>query len=293
MILVDYSGSMFAAISVELNRNMGLKTDIDFLRHIILKQLKSYHKKFHEEYGEMVVCLDCHRNNWRKDIFPAYKYQRRQKKINSNVDWHRIFEDVNIITEEFKKELPYKFVMVDNLEADDVIAILTKLAPEITEKNELGFMKYDVLIVSNDKDYKQLHKYAYVKQYFPREQVIRKEENPEFALQDLIIHGDKSDGIPNIRSDKNIFTEEGRRQTSISTDFMRRFLKEGTEFFTLFEKERYEFNKLLISFDEIPTKYEQEVIDEYKKEKKFSRFQLMQYFALHRLKEMIDNIGDF
>ena len=183
--------------------------------------------------------------------------------------------------------------MVDNLEADDVIALLAKNAPEIAEKDVFGDMLHPVLIVSNDKDYKQLHKYPYVKQYFPKKQTIGREENPEFALQELIIHGDKSDGIPNIRSDKNIFMEEGRRQTSISTEFMRRFLKEGTDYLSTFEKERYEFNKMLISFDEIPSKYEQEVISEYQKEKKFSRFNLMQYFARHKLKEMIDRIGEF
>ena len=293
MILVDYSGSIFAAISVELNRNMGLKTDIDFLRHIILKQLKSYHRKFHEDYGEMVVCLDCRTGNWRKELFPAYKFTRKKKRIDSGVDWDKIFKDVNTITEEFRKELPYKFVMVNNLEADDVIALLVKNAPEISEQDMLGGMKYPVLIISNDKDYKQLHKYEYVKQYYPKKQTIGREPDPEFALQDLIIHGDKSDGIPNIRSDKNIFMEDGRRQTSISTDFMRRFLKEGVDSLSIFEKERYEFNKMLISFDEIPSKYEQEVIDEYKKEKTFNRFNLMQYFARHRLKEMIDHIGDF
>lgn len=293
MILVDYSGSIFSAISVELNRNMGLKTDIDFLRHLVLKQLKSYHKKFHEQYGEMVICLDCRTGNWRKDLFPAYKYQRKKKRIESGVDWDRIFKDVNIITEEFKKELPYKFVYVNNLEADDVIALLTKLAPQISEKDLFGDMLYPVLIVSNDKDYKQLHKYSYVKQYYPKKQYIGREDNPEFALQELIIHGDKSDGIPNIRTDKNIFMEEGRRQSSISTDFMRRFLKEGTNFLSTFEKERYEFNKMLISFDEIPEIYEKEVIEEYKKEKKFNRFNLLQYFARHKLKEMIDRIEEF
>ena len=293
MILVDYSGSIFAAISVELNRNMGMKTDINFLRHLVLKQLKSYHRKFHEYYGEMVICLDSREHNWRRDIFPAYKFQRKKKRIDSGIDWDKIFKDVNTITEEFKKELPYKFVMVDGLEADDVIAILTKNAPNISEKDLFDDMKHPVLIVSNDKDYKQLHKYSYVKQYYPKKQSIGKEENPEFALQDLIIHGDKSDGIPNIRSDKNIFMEENRRQASISTDFMRRFLKEGTEMLTLFEKERYELNKMLISFDEIPSKYEQEVLDEYKKIKTFNRFNLFQYFTRHKLKEMVDCIGDF
>ena len=293
MILVDYSGSIFAAISVELNRNMGMKTDINFLRHLVLKQLKSYHRKFHEDYGEMVICLDCRTGNWRKDLFPAYKHQRKQKRIDSGIDWDKIFKDVNTITEEFKKELPYKFVYVDNLEADDIIAILTKVAPEITEQDMLGGMKYPVLIISNDKDYKQLHKYSYVKQYYPKKQIIGREENPEFALQELIIHGDKSDGIPNIRSDKNIFMEEGRRQSSISTEFMRRFLKEGTDYLSTFEKERYEFNKMLISFDEIPSKYEEDVISEYKKEKKFNRFNLMQYFARNRLNELIKCLEDF
>lgn len=293
MILVDYSGSMYAAISVELKRNLGMKTDIQFLRHLILKQLKSYHKKFHEDYGEMVICLDCRSHNWRKDFFPAYKYQRKKARIDSGIDWNKIFSDVNTITEELKKELPYKFIYVDGLEADDIIALLAKNAPNITEQDILGGMRYPVLIISNDKDYKQLHKYEYVKQYYPRKQVIGREENPEFALQELIINGDKIDGIPNIRSDKNIFTQEGKRQSSISTEFMRKFLREGVDALTIFEKERYEFNKILISFDEIPSKYEKEVISEYQKEKTFNRFNLLQYLARHKLKEMIDRIEEF
>ena len=286
MILVDYSGSVFASISVELNRNMGVKTDINFLRHLILNQLRSYHKKFSKEYGEMVICLDCTKTNWRNELFPAYKYQRKKNRINSTINWSKIFEDVNILTEEFKKELPYKFIQVDKLEADDIIAILVK------EKCKICNDLY-MLIISNDKDYKQLQKYSYVKQYYPRKQMIIKENNPDFALQDLIIRGDKSDGIPNIRSDKNIFVEGVKRQTPISTDFMRNFLKNGTKNFTIFEKERYEFNKILISFDEIPEHYNNIVIEEYSKNKNFKRLELLQYLAKNKLRELIDNIGDF
>ena len=287
MILVDYSGSTFAAIAVELNRNFGTKTDIDFLRHIILNQLRSYNKRFRKEFGEMVICLDG-KNNWRGKIFPAYKALRKKERASSGIDWKEVFKNIEILTEEFKKNLPYRFILMDDLEADDIIAILTKKFYNSSESSP-------VLIISNDKDYRQLHKYENVYQFLPRKKIIVREDNPEFFLKDLIVHGDKSDGIPNIRTDKNIFIEnDGRRQVPVSTEFMRRFISEGTDFLSIFEKERYEFNKMLISFDEIPEEYTSIVIDKYNQSKPtFNKFDFFQYLAKNKLNKLIDNIGDF
>ena len=50
------------------------------------------------------------------------------------------------VTEEFKQVLPWKVVQVPRAEADDVIAVLAQT-----------FGDKPTLIVSSDKDYKQLH----------------------------------------------------------------------------------------------------------------------------------------
>ena len=294
MILLDFSGTMFQSIAVDLKMNCGTKTDIGYLRHLILNSIRAYNKQFSSKYGELIICLDSKVPTWRKEIFPYYKAARKKARIDSGIDWKEIFSHIDIITNEIKEYLPYKVIGVDELEADDVIAILAKNADKLTEKDIFGDMKYKVLIVSNDKDYAQLHKIDYVKQYKPKSGTIVKEKNPDFALADLVLHGDESDGIPNILSDEDTFTILGKRQKSIKMDFIRTFLNEGVESLNEFSKARYEMNKKLISFDEIPSKYTQIVLDKYyNRNNNYNKFKLFQYFANNKLNNLIDRIDDF
>jgi len=290
MILVDYSGSMFAAIYVETNRSKGNAYNKDFLRHILISQLRSYSRKFKEQYGKMVICLEGG-NCWRKDFFPNYKALRAQARIDSGIDWKQIFSDLNDITNELMEFLPYKFIKVDGLEADDEIAILTLKSQEIQEEDVLGNVD-PVMIVSNDKDYKQLHKLKFVTQYLPGKATIYKEKDPDFALLDLIIHGDKADGIPNINSDINTFVN-GTRQKPISSNLMRELAKKGLDILTEEQSKRYAENETLISFKKIPEEYYQKVIDEYNKPKPYSKMKLFNYLVKNKLREQVDHITDF
>lgn len=283
MILVDYSGSMFASIYVELNRSKGNSYSKNFLRHILISQLRSYNKKFKEQFGKMVICLEggsC----WRKEYFPNYKANRYQNRIDSGIDWKSIFTDMNDITNELIEFLPYKFIKVSGLEADDEIAILTILSQEI--------QNYPVIIVSNDKDYKQLHKYKFVNQYLPQKGTLYKEKNPDFALMNLIINGDKTDGIPNINSSINTFVD-GSRQKPITSKFIRTLVNDGLESLTEEQKKRYDENETLISFDKIPNEYYSKVLNEYNKEKTYSKMKLFNYLVKNKLRDQIDHITDF
>lgn len=294
MILLDFSGTMFRSISVDMKQNMGMKTDIEYLRHLILNSIRMYNRMFKDTYGEMIICFDYPGGSWRKDIFPYYKARRKKIRVDSGIDWTEIFSSVNIIMDEIKRYLPYKCIRVDKLEADDIIAILAMNAEEISEKDAFGLMKHNVLIVSDDKDYAQLHKFPYVRQYKPSKGNFFKENDPEFALTELILHGDSSDGIPNIFSPEDIFMIEGRRQKSVTTKFIRQFLQEGESCLGDFEKNRFEMNKMLISFDKIPSKYVSEVIDAYKNAcVSKNRFELFQYLAQNKLKQILGNIEDF
>lgn len=293
MILVDFSGSMHAAIAVDLNMNKGIRTDIGYLRHLIFEQLKSYHKKFSNRYGEMIICLDSHTGNWRRDYFSLYKAGRAKARAESGIDWKSIFKDMEQIISDLKEYFPYKVIRVPELEADDVIAILTMKAEDITEKNLFDDMKWPVLIISNDKDFKQLHKYKYVKQYIPRSGNIIKELDPEFYLINQILHGDAVDGIPNIKSDEDTFMVYGKRQTAIRSKFVKQFLEEGISCLTDFEKQRFETNKKMISFEEIPEKYNDLVLSEINKPINKNKFKLMQYFAENKLNQLIEQIEEF
>ena len=293
MILVDFSGCMHAAIAVDLNANPGTKTDIAYLRKIIFEQIRSYHRKFSSKYGELIICLDSNTGNWRKEIFPLYKYSRQKARAESLIDWKAVFADVETIITEMREVFPFKVIRVPGLEADDVIAILAMNAEQFTPKNLFDEMAYPVLIVSNDKDFKQLHRFKHIKQYIPRSANIIKEEDPEFYLINQILHGDASDGVPNVKSPENIFTLYGQRQSPVRSTFVKQFITEGEACLTDFEKERYKMNKLLIDLTQIPVKYYDLVFEEMKTIVPINKFALMQYFASKKLNSLIDKIDDF
>lgn len=291
MILVDYSGSMFSALHVELARNPGAKCDIKFLRHCLLNQLRSYSKKFKEDYGEMVICLEggsC----WRKEIFPNYKAGRQQSRIDSGIDWNAVFKDMNQITEELAEATPWRFMRVRGLEADDVIAILARSMETIGRTTLLGDVE-PTMIVSNDKDYAQLQKLPWVSQYLPRKGTTTREADPDHALIDLIVHGDKADGIPNINSEINSFVD-GARQKPVSRSLMGEIFASGTSFLTESQKKRYKENETLISFDCIPDEYVQKVLEAWQDSKpKGGGMKLFTYLARNGLKEQLSRIDDF
>ena len=238
----------------------------------------------------MVICLEggyC----WRKDFFPNYKALRAQARIDSGIDWKKIFEDMNDITAELIEYLPYKFIKVQGLEADDEIAILAMKSQEIQEEDIMGNVD-PVMIISNDKDYKQLHKYKFINQYLPQKGTVYREKDPSFALLDLIVHGDKADGIPNINSNINTFVD-GERQKAVASNLMRELTNKGIGILTEEQMKRYAENETLISFDKIPEEYYKKVIDEYNKPKSYSKMKLFNYLAKNKLREQIDRIEDF
>ena len=291
MILVDYSGSMFSALHVELAKNPGTACGISFLRHCLLNQLRSYSRKFHEEYGEMTVCLEggsC----WRKDVFPNYKAQRAKSRIDSGLDWEQIFRDMNQITEELQEVMPWKFIRVKGLEADDVIAILARNAASLSGSDVFGEPS-PVMIVSNDKDYAQLQEYPWVRQYLPRKGTTVVERKPRAALLDLIVHGDKADGIPNINSDIDTFADGGR-QRPITRELMSDILARGGKALDESQKKRFRENETLISFDKIPEEYTDKVISAWKEcSPSRNRMKLFEYLAKTGLSKQLDRACDF
>ena len=95
----------------------------DLVRHIALKSLAMYRKKYHKKYGELVLADDSY-NVWRKDVFPHYKANRKKNRDNDVRDWNLIFDCITIIREELKNNFPYKYICISKCEADDIIGTL-------------------------------------------------------------------------------------------------------------------------------------------------------------------------
>ena len=282
MILVDFSQVIIAGLMVQLKMTDGEISE-DMLRHMILNSLRSYQKKYGNEYGDMVLCTDA-ANPWRRDYFPLYKANRKKSRDKDDKDWGLIFDTLHKVKEEIRDNFPYRFMYVENCEADDIIAILTQHAYIIAPNEK-------VLIISGDKDFQQLQRYDQVSQFSPNvNKFIEPEGGAEEFLKEHILKGDKADGIPNILSNDNCL-DEGIRQTPLRRSNLEKYLR-----ITISSDDKYYRNYLrnqtLIDFDFIP----QEVIDRILNECENTapvKGKVFDYLRTHRLNELLNHVEDF
>ena len=254
MIIVDYSG--IAIASIIINKTF----DEQLIRHMILNSLRMYRTRYKQEYGELVLAVDAS-NNWRRKAFPQYKASRKKTQKESTFDWGEAFRILNMVREEIAENFPYKVVRIDGCEADDIIGTLVTRNPD--QNNDFNPEK--IMIVSSDRDFLQLQKYKYVRQFSPLLKKELIEENPRLYLQTHIIKGDKGDGVPNILSDDNVFVE-GFRQTPITQkkiDNIIEDLEEGELLYAASWYRNYCRNKKLIDLSETPTELRKEIINNF------------------------------
>ena len=287
MILLDFSNIIVSSIMVASRVPDEERFSEDFIRHLVLNSVRSYRKKYADKYGEMVICTD-YLSSWRKVAFPFYKAHRkvqREKQQKEGMDWTALFEIIARITDELKTHFPYKVIQVPHAEGDDVIAVLAKHANN--SLNELS------LIVSSDKDFNQLYKYKKIRQYSPMRGKMLKGIDAKAYLKEHIIRGDKGDGIPNILSADDCIVESVR-QRPISKKKIDNWLQQKPEdFCNNGMMNGWNRNQEVIDFEFIPPPMTLEILEQYKTQVTPSRSGLLNYFVKHRLKMLIEHIGDF
>ena len=253
--------------------------DADMVRHMVINSLRIYRNKFFKEYGELVLTYDGG-NYWRKDIFLQYKGKRKQKQNADDIDWNKIFGIVNIIRDELKETFPYKSIRLTHIEADDIIAVLTKNFH--TEEN--------IMIVSSDKDFQQLQRYDNVSQYSLKNKSLLICNDPEDYLTTHIIKGDASDGIPNILSDDDVFMDEDKRQKPCGQKKINQIKGELSDWILTNNWER---NQTLVDFNYIPDWVEDAIMEEWYTPTEGNRSMLLNYFIEHKLKNLMEEIQEF
>ena len=211
MILIDLS-SAFHKCTHGLASGILKETKADFV------DLKLYQKEFNlsmlnvlcthinmfREYAtEIVICLDetSGRGNWRKKIFPMYKYARQSfRQSFTKFD----YQDAYFLFDNFVKALKasqaktlFKVVDVDHCEADDLILVLAR---DAANKGE------PVMILSPDKDFIQLQDNPLIKQYsWMTNKILRVDDKTgdvENGMQEWLLEhvclGDQADNVPRI-----------------------------------------------------------------------------------------------
>lgn len=284
-ILVDYNQVILATLFVNIGNHTNVDLDENIVRHMFLNSLRANRKKFKEEFGELVICADG-KNSWRRDVFPYYKANRRKGREESELDWNELFRIINLLRDELIEYFPYKVLHFDRLEADDIIGVLCH---EFGTELNTGTEK--ILILSGDKDYIQLQKYANISQYNPVMKKWVKDPNPHKYLIEHIIKGDGGDGVPNILSaDNSIVINE--RQKALTAKRMELLMK-GPDHMDELTKLRYYRNKTMIDLEETPKHFKEQILEEYKKERTFGRSKLFNFFVEKRLKNLLTDIQDF
>ena len=282
MILVDNTQVLMSSIFAQ-HRDVAA-IDEDLVRHMVLNTYRMYRKNFFREYGELVICQDGGAS-WRRDFFPLYKAKRRADRKENEAQWDRFYDIINRIRDEVAQHFPYRNMIVQGCEADDIIAYLVKrFAP--TEK---------ILILSGDKDFGQLQIHSSVAQYSPLQKKFVEVGNPKQFLLEHIIKGDSSDGVPNILSDDDCFMAEDKRQKPITKKRMDEFLQAYSQSGQVQDKyaANWNRNKTLIDLLHIPSEYESKIESEWNKPFTPSRAKILNYMIEKGLRNLVGDIQDF
>ena len=277
MILVDANQIAISHLMVRQKIEDGI--NIDSIRRSIVRVLARIQKQFGPEYGKMVLCYD-DKSYWRSQVFPYYKKNRKQERETSKYDWDMVFSVLNKIRDEIRRNLPYYVIQVQGAEADDVIAALSR---------KYGLAD-KILILSADKDFIQLHSNPNVKQYDPIRNRWIENENPTQYLQEHIIRGDRSDGIPNILTCDDAIVN-GKAQKKMSKEKISALASMNPSDFTNYIRLRnWKRNSELIDFAKIPRPIVDNIIMTYNKYRAKPSIDL-QYFIDNNIQDLIDEFS--
>jgi len=297
MIVIDYSGTAIAAI-------MGFQDDLrsgkdveNLIRHVIISTVKMYKKQFSREFGNEIVIACDGRNYWRKQVFEYYKYKRKKAKEESDIPWGLIHECMDNVRHDLKEYFPYKVILVDEAEADDVMAVMsTVIATSKVSSTGLYDEPEKVLLITSDKDMKQLLVSDRVKMYLPRDKKFAKlEESSKLFLRRLILTGDAGDGVPNVFSPSDSFFT-GIRQKPATEKKMQPFLEAKSMVDATADeaiKARIAENAKLISFSFIPQSVKDDIVSQYNVPVVGTKMTVFNYLAHKGMNLLLQDIEDF
>ena len=280
MLLIDANQIAISHLMVRHKIENGIH--IESVRKSIIRVLGRIQRKFGPEYGQMCLTYD-DKNYWRREIFPFYKKNRKQERQNSKYDWDQVFSVLNIIRDEIRDHFPYQVIQVEGAEADDVIASLVELQAESDNPEP-------TLILSADKDFIQLHKHSFVKQYDPIRNKWIEHEDPVMFLQEHIIKGDRSDGIPNILTSDDAIVN-GKPQKKMSKEKITSLASMNPQDFTNFIRLRnWKRNSQLIDLTRIPQEVVDKILYKYNTEQPKDSISI-DYFIKNNIQDVIEEFS--
>jgi hypothetical protein len=263
----------------------------DILRNVVLSSLLVYKREFGKKYGDIVIAVDG-RNNWRRDIFPQYKAKRAEGRAESDMNWDAIFKFMREFQEDLVNVFPWRVVQANRAEADDVIASLVLYLQDADVCQEGLFeTSADLLIVSSDGDFGQLHKFSNVSQYSPMGKKMLPRQGKDFLIE-KVIRGDGGDGVPTILEADDFFVKETRTRAKAITQKVIDRIKSGQ--MSEDEKKHLTRNLRMIDFNFIPEAIITDIVEIYRSQTpKKDLNGIMEYLMKHQCRNLLSNVHAF
>jgi len=282
MIIFDFNQVAISNLMQQIGSSKNAVEE-NLVRHMILNTIRTYVHKFKSTHGPEVVIACDNRRYWRREVFPHYKASRKKNRDASGHDWNSIFECLHKIKSELIEFSPYKVIDVDGAEADDVIASLV--------------MKYSphqkIMILSSDKDFAQLQKFPNVEQFSPILKKYVKEPMPALQLKQMIIRGDKGDGVPNILTKDDVFVVGGRQKPITEEKIINWLNQEPKDFCNDEMLRNFSRNETMIDLTKIPQSIVTDILNTYENTQGKTKSVFMNYMIVNKLKNLIEVIDEF
>lgn len=236
---------------------------IKFFKHLLMHEVMGKVKVF-PNIKQIIFSLEY--SSWRKNYFiddetgkTLYKAARHTNRDKDDFDWNAFWKEYATFEKELADVFPFVVVKVRGAEGDDNVAVLSRY---VAEKHS----DCEVIILSRDKDFKQLLKHPRIKLYNQYDKKYITCENPGDTLLCQILCGDAGDGIPNVLSPKESFVKK-IKQKNLGEKKAWKCILDNTVASVILNNEqtrqRFVENRTLIDFDYIPEDIKNKIIDEY------------------------------
>lgn len=237
-----------------------------------------YKAMFKEHITEVVLAVD-DKKSWRKIFWERYKEKRRKQREASKINWDVFHSEYVKFCNEIRHYLPFKVIQVENAEADDIIAILSK--------KDNG----DYIIVSNDEDYIQLCS-ENIKVYNPQRGEFRQCDDTEKFLVILSLTGQAKDGIFNIKTPLDWPAD--KRKPGFGEKSAEKIIEYGYEKWLKENnlEERYKVNRILLDFEKIPEAMKTRIMNVYSGYKMPDPSNIYKFFEKNAFKGFLEDFSN-
>jgi len=310
MILYDFSQIIhnnIYSIKEEMLKE-GLEQTINMLKHKIITHILSIATKY-RTHRELIICCDDKRHSWREDIHPHYKGRRKLRRKDDGFPWGEFWKYIQVFEQEIEEIFPFNIVKAYGAEGDDIIGTLTRYVLE-TYPNE------EIVIVSNDKDFKQLQISPRVIQFDPKEKKEIRAIAPKNDLLFHILNGDSGDDIPNVKTtDLDTFINPDKKSVrmwyeskvwehiennTVMDELLQDIVDKKTNAIVVSREQlllNFKRNQKLVDLSKCPIEIQKDIVNIYEANKETipgkSKMELLKYFIKNKMRVMSDRISDF